>query len=398
MNKTLTALLLLGVTFSVITVVSAISAVPNPGHNISEIGGYNAVGDLLYGTDATNGGLSYLSDIATGNVLLSGGTNTAPAWGKVNLATMVMGNLATTSLNSGTGASATTYWRGDGTWGTPSGSGAPSSSTYITQTADAGLSGEQALSTLASGYMKVTTGTGVVTSQATPIPVADGGTGSTAGAPGAFLAVQTLTSGTTYTPTSGTTKAIVELWGGGGAGGSCTAVAGCAAGGGGAGGYAKYYFTGVGAGPYTIAIGAAGAAVAGATGGAGTATTFAGAVTVTANFGAGGTTAAGTAATKYTAGGAGGAISANGTVNGAGEPGQFGSTSATATIGASGRGGSTALGGAGVGIAYSSAAAVPGVAAVANTGSGGSGGGTGTATAAAGGAGAAGRIVVTEFR
>jgi len=54
---------------------------------------------------------------------------------------------------------------------------APASATYITQTANSELSAEQALSALASGYMKVTTTTGAVTSQATPIPVADGGSG-----------------------------------------------------------------------------------------------------------------------------------------------------------------------------------------------------------------------------
>lgn len=59
-------------------------------------------------------------------------------------------------------------------------SGAPTDATYITQTANGGLSAEQALSSLATGYVKNTTGTGVLSVQAAPIPVADGGTGVTA--------------------------------------------------------------------------------------------------------------------------------------------------------------------------------------------------------------------------
>ena len=45
---------------------------------------------------------------------------------------------------------------------TAGGGGAPTTATYITQTADAGLSAEQALSALATGLVKVTTGTGVL--------------------------------------------------------------------------------------------------------------------------------------------------------------------------------------------------------------------------------------------
>lgn len=66
-----------------------------------------AVGDILVG-GATNT-LVKVADIATGNVLLSGGVGAAPSYGKVGLATHVSGTLPATS--GGTGL--TTYAIGD---------------------------------------------------------------------------------------------------------------------------------------------------------------------------------------------------------------------------------------------------------------------------------------------
>lgn len=63
-----------------------------------------AVGDILFAS--TTSALSRLAGVATGNALISGGTNTAPSWGKIGLTTHVTGTLGV--ANGGTGLATVT--------------------------------------------------------------------------------------------------------------------------------------------------------------------------------------------------------------------------------------------------------------------------------------------------